>query len=460
MDMEQLNKSQAVDTSVIGFTYTDFMLLCNKGGLDSAKVAKMKEEMIEAYVNKRFPGKIYQMKNASGYKKEKWRAKSAREKIDISGKKEYVYAKLYEHYKNQETGAYTLQDVFDLLMEDKVNLRNRSPKTVIADRSKFKTVGEGLKNALIGDITAEDIQRWIVGEFLATNPRECHLRKALSIMSQCFEYAIRKRLCESNPVERVYISDYLKSCRPDDLDADEEQFSEEEVKMLVEDGFAHSNNPRALMEISSSDSGMRRAELCALEWDDVDFDTMMIHVHREQIDEKNGNTAFLSTTHYTKDQRIRPRNGRYIPILDNMKEALMLAKQIPGVSKFVFHDPYTDGMISTNSYSQYLKRRCKALGISATNNHAFRKAFNTKLIRLGFSPDERAYIMGHSVETNERDYSLTDGRRAKEIRDKMLSKMRTGLEEKSCVVTFPRGFEPPTSRLGGARSIQSNYQNG
>lgn len=86
-------------------------------------------------------------------------------------------------------------------------------------------------------------------------------------------------------------------------------------------------------------------------------------------------------------------------------------------------------MISTNSYSQYLKRCCKALGISPVNNHAFRKAFNTKLIRLGFSTDERSYIMGHSIETNERYYSKTDRRRTREIRDKLLEKTKTGLRE-------------------------------
>ncbi len=45
-----------------------------------------------------------------------------------------------------------------------------------------------------------------------------------------------------------------------------------------------------------------------------------------------------------------------------------------------------------------------------TNNHAFRIAFNSRLIDLGFNARERALVLGHAVETNERFYSKRDER--------------------------------------------------
>lgn len=428
--MNQLNKTKAIDTSAATFTYSDFVLWFNQGGLDSATVEHLKKEMIKAYVDKHFKGTISQLGGESKYKKGKWRARYYEDGIRkefTCRDKDDVYQKLYEYYKKQEVSAYTLSDVFNQLMEEKVTRRNRSEKTVIADKSKFKPISETLKNASIMDITVEDIQEWIVGEYLPLKPNEYSLRKAVSIMSQCFEFGVSKGYCSGNPAEKVCIYDYLKSCTPSKSSEFREQFSEEQVALLVEDGFAHSKNTRALMKIAASDTGMRRAEICSLEWDDIDWDAGLIHVHSEQLDEKNGNTAFLQKAHYTKDQRTRPRNGRYIPILDNMREVLRLAALIPGDSKYVFHDPNIAYMISTNSYSQYLKRNCKSLGIEITKNHAFRRAFNNKLIRLGFSPDERAYIMGHSVEVNERYYSNADTRRATEIRDKLFEKTNTGL---------------------------------
>ena len=54
-------------------------------------------------------------------------------------------------------------------------------------------------------------------------------------------------------------------------------------------------------------------------------------------------------------------------------------------------------------------------------NHAFRVAFNRRLHEMGLSPSDRALILGHSVETNERHYSFTDSRRLETIRQRMLS---------------------------------------
>ena len=40
---------------------------------------------------------------------------------------------------------------------------------------------------------------------------------------------------------------------------------------------------------------------------------------------------------------------------------------------------------------------------------------NTKLIELGVDSAKRALILGHSVETNERHYSLTDRRMLEDL---------------------------------------------
>jgi len=65
------------------------------------------------------------------------------------------------------------------------------------------------------------------------------------------------------------------------------------------------------------------------------------------------------------------------------QEILDLVFQLPGESDYLFH--YKDGRtVTTDTYEQNLSRRCKRLGISTTNNHAFRIAFNSHLIKLGF----------------------------------------------------------------------------
>jgi len=81
-------------------------------------------------------------------------------------------------------------------------------------------------------------------------------------------------------------------------------------------------------------------------------------------------------------------------------QAIDLALAIPGNSPYLFHDKGASGMIFKDSYELNLRRRCKRLECILTNNHAFRMAFNSKLIEYGFSFADRALILGHDVQTN------------------------------------------------------------
>lgn len=77
--------------------------------------------------------------------------------------------------------------------------------------------------------------------------------------------------------------------------------------------------------------------------------------------------------------------------------------------------------ILKDSYMHYLKRKCEKLGIPITNNHAFRVAFNARLIAAGIDGNDRCLVLGHSMQTNERNYSFSDKRKANDIRDKLNS---------------------------------------
>ncbi len=76
-------------------------------------------------------------------------------------------------------------------------------------------------------------------------------------------------------------------------------------------------------------------------------------------------------------------------------------------------------MIPKDGYLHNLRKRCIRLGCVPTNNHAFRMAFNSKLIELGFSASDRPLILGHEVQTNEAHYSLTDKRRLDDIKNRL-----------------------------------------
>ena len=151
-------------------------------------------------------------------------------------------------------------------------------------------------------------------------------------------------------------------------------------------------------------------------WADVLDD--FVHVHRQQIRDKSRGKQIFCDVEYTKDERRHNHGGRYIPRTKEVNEVLELAKKLAGGSKYVFHDK-SGNAIAKDSYEQNLRRACDRLGIDTSNNHAFRIAFNSKLIKKGLSPADRALILGHAVQTNEHHYSISDRRRLDDIRQRM-----------------------------------------
>ena len=173
------------------------------------------------------------------------------------------------------------------------------------------------------------------------------------------------------------------------------------------------------MMLVSMETGMRLGELAALRYDDIDEN--YIHVHRQQVilfDRNEKTKRHWEDVEYTKNERTNPQGGRLVPITEGCREALILAMDLPGESDHVFHHP--DGkMVLKDSYLYYLRRRCKDLGIPISNNHAFRVAYNSRLIQAGVDGNGRCGVLGHSMQTNERHYSFSDKRKAETVKNKL-----------------------------------------
>lgn len=331
--------------------------------------------------------------------------------------KDRLIEKLYDFYYEAENREKTLEQVFEMLMDYKQNCLNRRDKTISTDRNRFKHVPRELLAKKIIDITDEDIRRFIVSVLLPKNPKPAFIKRMLETLSSVFEYGIKKKVCFENPVRYIDAQDYYKHCDQEVKTDEEKAFSIEELARITADAENYLDNPRVLMSLLAKETGMRVGELAALHVEDVQDD--FIHVHRQQIKVSEGTHNRLVEVGYTKDERMHPHNGRFIPITDEARRVIGLAMAIPGDSPYLFHEKNCSKMVPTDGYAQNLRKRCRRLGCIPTNNHAFRMAFNSRMIELGFSASDRALILGHEVQTNEAHYSLTDKRRLDRIKDRL-----------------------------------------
>ena len=398
----------------------DIMLLLGSD-MESA-ILDMATKAKRNYVNERHTHSISHMTNASGYKKDKWKTyvgkgKNNRKEI-IRKTEDELYDALFDYYMAQENKVQTLTSVFEQLCEYKSDCLSRRSGTISEDIRRFNMLSPMLQEKLIIEITDEDIQKWIVKEFLPTNPKPTSLKKTLQLISQIFDYGIRKKLCLDNPMKYISINDYMQKCDLAQKSDEEKKFSAEELALIRNDCYETPSDPYALMTLLASYSGLRIGELASLHKSDVQ--EHFLHVHTQQLKDKDedGHQYFFEVP-YTKDERMHPHDGRSVPITEDVQKVLNLAAQLPGDSEYVFHNK-KGRWIYKDAYLLNLRRRCSRLRIQTTNNHAFRMAYNDLLIQLGISPADRALIMGHEVQTNEAHYSLTDKRRLEEIRDKLI----------------------------------------
>ena len=387
---------------------TEDIMLIYKQGLETPEFNNMVKAAKRKFVDERHSRKVYPM--STGPKKGRWKTYvyvNGKRK-EIAGKTEDdVYESLYKHYSSLEESPKTLSDVFELLKDRKQNELARSEKTIREDVRLFNHLSETLRNKDLVEITESDIRKWLVKEYLPNKPREEALKKHLQLLRQIFDYGIHRKICFDNPVNFILASDYANKCELQKKRDEERAFSKKELESIRQDCMMHLKDPFALMTLASSYSGLRAGELPVLRKSDDLGD--FLHVHRQQRKEKDNNGHQF------------PHNGRLVPITPELREVLNYANTLPGESEYIFHDK-KGGPLQADSYEQNLRRRCKRLEISTSNNHAFRIAYNSKLIELGFSAAERALILDHEVQTNENSYSVTDKRQLVDIRNRLIGK--------------------------------------
>lgn len=385
--------------------------------MDNAKTSMLSARKKD-YVTQQHPYTISQL--SKGSKKGKWKTYIGSPRKEVLRRTEdEMLQYLYDYYRANDKASTSFQAVFDerlLYLKEQLNRSQKTIKTYQCDYKRWIPTSFG--GTPISDITDSMVLSLFASQCRKVHPRPEALKKFRQLLYATFRYAQAKQYCSINPVSCVDISYYYKECDLSFKTATEKEFSDTEIAALMQDAYRHAKNPRALMMILANETGMRAGELAAFRIEDVTPE--FLHIHRQQLfDPSKAVGSQYFDVPYTKDERKHPHNGRFFPINKDIQRIIDLATLIPGESVYLFHDPQSSEAIKKDSYEQYLNRHCTALGIQITNNHSFRMHRNGELIAMGLSPAERAVLLGHAVETNERYYSLADQRLLSNIQKKL-----------------------------------------
>lgn len=139
-------------------------------------------------------------------------------------------------------------------------------------------------------------------------------------------------------------------------------------------------------------TGMRKEELLALTWDDIDMDKKVLYIH------KTNTTS--SAKRISIEERTKTESGkRQLTISDPLYDALKLHRdtlQIKG-SHWVIRQLRNDKPMNTNNFSRTFRGWRKKAGVKPdVSCHSFRHLYATTLAELETGTNTAMILLGHS----------------------------------------------------------------
>ena len=317
------------------------------------------------------------------------------ERVTINGKTKHLYGK-------------TKAEVFRKI---------RELEETIADGTKFRSVAEewweehsqkisytthrSYKPALtraieeFGDmqmqtITPMDINRFVYE--VAKQFADKTVRSQRLVLNLICSYAVIHGYADTNPVREVKVPDGLKKKRRTSPPSEDIAI----VKRSADKEFG-------LFAVMALYTGMRRGELLALEWKDIDIKSRTISVTKSLYHIEN------------KPQIKEPKTETSIGTLPILDALLPYLKPKKGL---VFPNA-AGGYMTDAEYLQKWRAYAKQTGIKSTP-HQFRHAYATMLYEAGIPPQDAQHLLRHAqIQTTIDVYTDLRESRMKEIHKKV-----------------------------------------
>ena len=235
-----------------------------------------------------------------------------------------------------------------------------------------------------GGRSLDGIDVHLVEAFIAAKQRECRAPKSISnyvgLLYSIFAHAEKRGWARSNPVA---LADKPRS---EPRDADVRYLEIEELEALIaavpDDDLG--KGERVLYRTAAM-TGLRRGELLALRWRDVDWSNGLIRVRRNYVRGEFGTPKSL-------------RSSRAVPLADIVAselERLLQRSEFAGDDDLVFSHPLLGTVLDASRLRKRFQKAAEGAGLRPVRFHDLRHTFGTRMAAAGAPMRAIQEWMGH-----------------------------------------------------------------
>lgn len=272
-----------------------------------------------------------------------------------------------------------------------------APTTLRGYNAAYERALEEFKGESVKDITPRMIQKYI-NDFARLGYAQKTVSTQLQMFQMAFDYAVVQGYVDTSPCTAITIPSGLKKTPREAASAEDEA----KVKSHPKDWLL----PYLILY-----TGLRKGEVLALTYKDIDLDNDVIHVTKSVYHENNHPHIKLPKT---------KKGYRDVPILYPLKPYLPNKKS----DKFVFSMDGGKTPLSEMQYQKLWKEYVEKTGIECTA-HQLRHSFATMLFECDVDPKDAQDILGHAyLQTTMDIYTHVRDSRRKEVASKINEKLK------------------------------------
>lgn len=158
-------------------------------------------------------------------------------------------------------------------------------------------------------------------------------------------------------------------------------------------------------------TGLRKQEILALQWNDIDFESDIISVTKAV--EHIGKRPSIKTT--------KTESGiREVPLLNMLKEKLFPLKA--SASSYIFSDDNGKTPLSEHRFERLYKDYCRDTGISCSSRQ-LRHSYATVAVEEDIAPKDLQNALGHAdITTTMNVYASARKKSIQKVAEKLNSK--------------------------------------